>query len=328
MPPARKACHTILLACLILLALAGTGCDGATPGATEASPLPVENTSTPAPTEMEATPTLPSATPAPPSATATELPPDFWKTLPVIPASISERVRDIYRLGLEMGNDRRVFSRIGDCASAAPAFLTGFDRDYNLGEYAHLQPAIDYFKGSFKRPSLAAKFGLNTAGLLSTLWTGEQCVPNETLLDCQYRLDQPSFAIISIGTNESYYVHHAPGSFESNMRIILDGTIAQGIVPILSTKADNIEGDESINATIARLALEYELPLWNFWAAVQDLPNKGMLDPSHLNTVSYANYTDFTIPHSLDYGMQVRNLTALQMLYFILEQLVGIPPTP
>jgi hypothetical protein len=194
-----------------------------------------------------------------------------------------------------------------------------------LGDYASLQPAIDYFKGSFQRPSLAAKAGLNSAGLLTTLWTGEQCQKNESLLDCQYRLDQPSFAIIAIGTNEAYYVKMSPGSFERNMRVILNDTISKGIVPILGTKADDVEGDGSINATIARLALEYQLPLWNFWRAAQPLPDHGLgtLDAEHLSSVSYANFTDFTIPDSLKYGMQVRNLTALQMLDFLRQQLAG-----
>jgi hypothetical protein len=244
----------------------------------------------------------------------------------VIPEKISDRAREIYRLGVTLGNNPRIFSRIGDCTSAYPDFLVGFDGNYNLGEYTSLQPAIDYYKGSFERPSWAAKNGLNTAGLLSTLWTPEQCLSKETLLDCQYRLDQPSFAIISIGGNEVYSVHHEPGAFEKNMRLIIEDTIARGILPVLGTKADNLEGDNSINATIARLALEYELPLWNFWQAAQPLPNHGLADASHLSSVSYLNFTDFSIPHSLEYGMQVRNLTALQMLNFLREQLAESPP--
>jgi hypothetical protein len=259
--------------------------------------------------------------------TVAPLSPDSWQTLPVIPTGISDRVREIYRLGLSLGNNPHVFSRIGDCASAAPAFLTSFDRDYDLDGYAYLQPAIDYFKGSFERPSLAAKAGLNTAGVLTTLWTDEQCKSNESLLDCQYRLDHPAFAIISLGTNEAYYVHHAPGSFERNMRQIIEDTTAQGIVPVLATKADDVEGDSSINATIARLASEYQVPLWNFWLAVQGLPNQGMIEPEHLSTISYSNFTDFSIPHSLEYGMQMRNLTALQMLYFLWQQLAVDSPT-
>jgi hypothetical protein len=266
-------------------------------------------------------------TPQPATAipSATALPPNFWQTLPVIPSQISPRVRQIYQNGLALGNHPRVFSRIGDCNSAAPAFLVGFDGPYNLGAYSSLQPAIDYFQGSFKRPSLAAKAGLNSAGLLTTLWTGQQCQKAESLLDCQYRLDKPSFAFIAIGTNEAYYVHTEPGAFERNMRLILDDTISKGIVPVLSTKADNVEGDGSINATIARLAAEYQVPLWNFWLAAQSLPGLGMVDPEHLSSVSYANFTDFSIPNSLQYGVQMHNLTALQMLDFLQQQLAQTP---
>ena len=262
--------------------------------------------------------TIPAATVIP---TATALPPNFWQTLPVIPTQISPRVRQIYQNGLALGNDPHVFSRIGDCNSAAPAFLVGFDGPYNLGAYSSLQPAIDYFQGSFKRPSLAAKAGLNSAGLLTTLWTAQECQKDESLLDCQYRLDRPSFAFITIGTNEAYYVHTEPGAFERNMRLILDDTISKGIVPILGTKADNVEGDGSINATIARLAAEYQVPLWNFWLAAQSLPGQGLVDPEHLNSVSYANFVDFSIPTSLEHGVQMHNLTALQMLDFLRQQL-------
>ena len=314
--------------CLLLLLLVACARAPATPaGPASPPPFPIRATLPAVPTYTAThtiTPAITEITVSPASTlTPTALPPDFWKKLPVIPDQVSARVREIYQGGLAMGQNPRIFSRIGDCASAAPAFLVGFDRNYNLGEYTSLRPAIDYYKGSFERPSLAAKAGLNSAGLLTTLWTGEQCLKNESLLDCQYRLDHPSFALISIGTNEAYYVHQDPGSFERNMRIILDDTISKGIVPVLGTKADNVEGDNSINATIVRLALEYELPLWNFWLAVQPLPNQGMVEPEHLNSVSYANFTDFTIPNSLQYGMQVRNLTALQMLDFLRQQLVG-----
>jgi hypothetical protein len=325
------------LGCLLLLIL--TACSGSATSPASATPAPTQasvtasplSTNMPVPTqasaEITASPTpILEASPSPTPmlmASPTALSPDFWQRLPVIPTQISARTREIYLSGLAMGNNPHIFSRIGDCASAAPAFLVGFDGKPNLGDYASLQPAIDYYQGSFKRPSLAAKNGLNSAGLLSTLWTGEQCLKNESLLDCQYRLDRPSFAMIAIGTNEAYYVHVNPESFERNMRIIIEDTIARGIVPVLGTKADNVEGDGSINATIARLAMEYELPLWNFWLAVQPLPNHGMVKPEHLSTVSYANFTDFTIPHSLEYGMQMRNLTALQMLNFLREQLAG-----
>jgi len=44
------------------------------------------------------------------------------------------------------------------------------------------------------------------------------------------------------------------------------------------TKADNVEGNHQINFIIAKLAYEYDLPLYNWWRAAQTLPNNG-LDP-------------------------------------------------
>jgi hypothetical protein len=158
--------------------------------------------------------------------------------------------------------------------------------------------------------------------LLTSLWTDEQCLSGESLLECQYRLDHPSFAFISIGTNDTYYVKRDPLVYERNLRLIIEKTISLGIVPILATKADNLEGDNSINTTVALLAMEYEVPLWNFWLSVQDLPDKGLLDDmEHLTTISYLNFTDFSRPHALENGMQMKNLTALQVLYFLWQEL-------
>ena len=60
------------------------------------------------------------------------------------------------------------------------------------------------------------------------------------------------------------------------MRTILDQLIAAGVVPILATKADDRELDEHVNTQYAQLAVEYNIPFWNFWAAVKDLPNRGL----------------------------------------------------
>lgn len=244
--------------------------------------------------------------------------PDFWKDLPVIPTGISDRVREIYQRGLEMGNDPNAFSKVGDCHSVNPYFLTDFDLGegvYDLGDYASLQPTIDYFHGSFSRTSMAAKKGLSTAGVLASLWSDwKYCSSNETPLDCEFRLHRPSFAIISLGTNEAFDVKKDPSTFEGRLRRVIEHSIDQGVVPILSTKADNAEGNHYINYVTARLAMEYQLPLWNFWRAVQPLPEQGLRNPEHLTFAPTKSYTDFSKPENLNYGMQMRNLTALQML--------------
>ena len=91
--------------------------------------------------------------------------------------------------------------------------------------------------------------------------------------------------------------------YEQYMRQIIEYALAQGALPILATKADNFEGDHSINLTTARLALEYDLPLWNFWRAAQPLPNHGMdavrNDKFHISVEAW-NVRSFTGLQALD----------------------------
>lgn len=95
------------------------------------------------------------------------------------------------------------------------------------------------------------------------------------------------------------------------MRAILEYSLQMGVIPILSTKADNEEKDHSINNTIARLAIEYKAPLWNFWRAVQDLPDKGLQeDGVHLTWAA----NRFNDEQAMKKAWPVHNLTALQTL--------------
>lgn len=95
------------------------------------------------------------------------------------------------------------------------------------------------------------------------------------------------------------------------MRKILEYSIENGVIPILSTKADNEEGDFSINATIAKLAWEYEVPLLNYWLAVQTLPDYG-LQEDRVHLTWGRNF--FDDPEAMSKAWPVRNLTALQAL--------------
>ncbi len=144
----------------ILILLCIRACRAPDPQATVTTPSIFTSTSTRTAATFTHSPPPPPATA--PSVTPTALAPDFWQSLPVLPGNLSDRARQVFQKGLELGNSPAVFSRIGDCASAAPGFLTGFYDEYTLGDYAYLQPAVDYFHDSFKRPSLAARAGLNT----------------------------------------------------------------------------------------------------------------------------------------------------------------------
>lgn len=241
--------------------------------------------------------------------TATLSPAD-WKEFPVLP-QVSSRVEDIYALGQSLGNDPQAFAKVGDCGGSISWFLGPFEdgpNHYNLGEYTYLQTLIDHFSGSFGRNSVAAQNGFTASSVFAPVWSDQsQCYPGETPLACEYRVLKPSFVFVMLGTNDRWNI----GAFEGNMREIIEYSINHGVVPILGTKADNFEGDESINRIIARLAIEYEVPLWNFWRAVQPLPRHGLeKDEVHL-TWGPVNFDE---PENLQMAWPVRNLTALQAL--------------
>jgi len=226
--------------------------------------------------------------------------------------SLGSRARDIYQYGLSAGNNPRRFSKIGDCNSVNPFFLTPFDnpRDYRLGgPYVSLQETIRNFAGSFSRESVAAHDGFAAATVLDSAWADRRvCKPGENALECEYRLHHPSLAVISLGTNS---VWQTDADYEAGLRRIVQFLLDRGVVPILSTKADNLEGDGRFNQIVVRLAAEYDIPLWNFQLAVQGLPNSGLTEDNfHL----VWGPSTFTGPADVQTGWQWRNLTGLQAL--------------
>jgi hypothetical protein len=233
-----------------------------------------------------------------------------WQSWPVIPA-VSKTVRELYQRGQTDGNNPRAFSKIGDGEISTAWFFTMFDlgeEHYDLGPHQNLLPVIEYFANSFGRIGISARRGFNTHRILDPSMSDRSlCESDESPLTCELRLHQPAFAILSLGTNQVWQ----PEEFEAGMRQILDILLAQNVVPILSTKGDNLERDHRINRTIACLAQEYELPLWNFWAAIQPLPAHG-LQPD-LEHLTYG-IPDFDDERAMQSAWTHRNLTALQAL--------------
>jgi len=278
------------------------------------TPTPKDGLPSPSP-ELTASPTTmpPTATTRPP------LGKDEWKELPIIP-EMSDHIIEIYQRGLELGNRPNAFSKVGDCGSTPAWFLGDFDRGdsfYDLGEHQNLEAVIQNYLDSFGRTSLAARSGFNASSLFVTLWADRtQCESIESPLDCEYRVHQPSIALINLGTNDVWH----PAEFEPQLRKIIEYSIERGVIPVLATKADNAEGDHSINAVIAKLAYEYEVPLWNYWLAVQPLTSQGLQDDgSHLTW----GRNFFNDPIAMDKAWPVRNLNALQILDAIWIKLQG-----
>ncbi len=202
----------------------------------------------------------------------TPLDPDAWKTLPIVP-HVDASVREIYEYGQSLGNDPHAFSIFGDCQTRPEEFFGVFETEAELVESLEpeMREAVDYFQGSFNRESSTTQDGTTPGSLLWTQWhRGDYgCTFAETPVECELRIHRPSFVIIQVGT------HFESRNTEYLRRIILE-LMDAGVVPILATKADNREKDERVNRDMAMLAAEYDLPLWNFWAAVSDLPNRGL----------------------------------------------------
>jgi hypothetical protein len=233
-----------------------------------------------------------------------------WQSWPVIPI-VGPTARELYQRGQLRGNNLKAFSKIGDGEISTEWFFSAFDLGegyYDLGPYRDLRPVIDHFHDSFGRIGIAARRGFNTQKILDpTQRDPAQCESDESPLACELRLHHPAFALLSLGTNQVW----RPEEFEAGIRQILEILLSQDVVPILSTKGDNLEGDHRINRTIACLAQEYEIPLWNFWLAVQPLPNHG-LQPD-LEHLTYG-ITDFDDEQAMQSAWTIRNLTALQAL--------------
>jgi hypothetical protein len=279
------------------------------------------------PGAADTAPAAPTATPI----VETRLPPEQWREWPVVPELTGREVA-IYQHGLSLGNDPTHFSKVGDCQAIKEVLLGIYDLPdrYTLTEnQGYLQETIDHFTGSFNRDGQAVRGGYNTAAVLSPVWADpEACQPGESPIACEYRLHKPSFVIISL---EVWWEGRTVDRYVEYMRQIIEFYIDNGVVPILSTKADNVEGDHRINLATARLAYEYHIPMWNFWLAVQPLPNHG-IDPDRDGFhISYEAWSvrSFTALQTLDAvwrGVREKETTAPETPAETPEAAVSFPP--
>lgn len=259
------------------------------------------------------------------------------ETAPILPI-VSEHALDIYREALAQGRNPQVFSKVGDCMTASPNFLTPLGTgDYDLGDYADLQETVDYFSAvtvreidgapvnSFSNPGLAAASGCTTAGPLDQTWANPAfCEAGEIPLACEYRVSNPAIALIMFGTNDVYYFDAE--KYETYLRSGIEATLDQNVLPVLSTfptRLDRAEESIDYNRIVVRLAAEYDIPLINLWRALDDLPNDGVNpeDVTHLTVPDDGCLACFDGDH-LQYGITVHNLTTLTALEALREALI------
>jgi hypothetical protein len=267
------------------------------------SPQPVES----------ATITLqPSETP-----TSTEdrrMIPSLWQRAPILP-EISPYSAQILINAEHLELDTHAFSVVGDCMSLPDVFMVFYDDpDFSFSDdYAYLQKTVDQFRGSFSRQSVSAKNGLSAPSAMSPLWADPAlCESNESPVACELRIHRPVIVFINLGSN--WPPSAAAGDYDVYMREIVETILASGALPVISTKADNREGDHRINLINATVAYDYDIPLLNVWRGVQDLPNQG-LNPESFGYLSVDAWNR-------------RSFLGLLMLNELYEVMQHTEPTP
>jgi hypothetical protein len=284
----KRTVNFLLIGIFFLTACGG----GSAPATQPALPPAIQTaaaTTTPLPTftptvTATSTSVLPTLTPSitPTSTPDTREIPYQWRKWPVVP-TLSPNAMQILRATLSNpALDIHTFSKVGDCQMTSGTFLGG----YATGKYAipaGLDPTVAWFTTSMTEESITAANGLGINSILNPLFglaAGyTQCGNNETPLDCELRTKRPAVVLIAMGTNWK------PGgeiSFDKYLRVVVDRVLATGALPILATKADNIEQDWKLNQVTAQVAYDYDLPLVNVWRSVQALPNHGLKAPENV----------------------------------------------
>ena len=240
-------------------------------------------------------------------------------------SSIGGGARAIYLNGQAAGNQRNVFSKVGDSLSDTPNFFRAFGGSYNLRGYGALLPAIQFFSGGNAlggNPFVSGSISAHASwGEVSVLDPGSadhgRCNSGETPVACEMRVVKPAVALIMIGTNDS--PAFPPDVFGSRLRQIVETCIQANVVPILSTLPPRAQYNDNIiayNQVITAMASSYGVPLTDLYSALVNLPNHGYGDDGiHLSVPpgGPSATVDFT-PENLQYGSTMRNLTALQIL--------------
>ncbi|MBN1120358.1 MAG: hypothetical protein JXJ17_04720 [Anaerolineae bacterium] len=302
-----------------------------TPEATD-TPTPTVGPGTPSPTPQPTQrPTrTPTAGPTPTARpVATAAPPASHPGYPALVTGITAHSRQIYLNGQTLGNKSTVFSKVGDSITHSPAFLNpiGQGRTDLHEEYAYLQPAINWFMGtarvanSFDNPSLAERYGWTSADILNPASAEPGCAGRSPLV-CEYELSHPSVALIMIGTNDSTG-HLSVDAFRANLQQIVDISLEYGVIPVLYTIPWNAYGDVSgLNNVIVSTAWVYDVPLIDYYSAMEALPNHGVSDDGvHPSLPPDGNTANFS-EENVQYGYTLRNLISVQALDAIWRQVI------
>jgi hypothetical protein len=188
---------------------------------------------------------------------------------------ITPRARQLFAQGAKAGRDPRMFTIAGDSNSAWPRHLgrltaNTLDKTPFIG-YGYV---LQRYDPSFARQSVAVGGGYRAADMFLPEYAHPACAQREPMFPCELRQSRASVVFIQLGTGDKF----AWREFETNLKRMLDHAIQNNVVPVLMTKADDLEsiqggaGLNHINDVIRRQAEAYQVPLIDWYAASRSQP--------------------------------------------------------
>ncbi|MEO6061038.1 MAG: SGNH/GDSL hydrolase family protein [Thermoflexales bacterium] len=226
----------------------------------------------------------------------------------------------MYAAASARGRDAAIFTVAGDSNSEWPGYLgqiaTGA---YDLRARPAYAAATARFAPSFPRRSTAAGGGLRAADMFLADWPDKPstCERSEGRFACELRLSRAAIIFIQLGTGDRFVW----SEYEGHMRRMLDVALQSGVLPVLVTKADDLESWQGgapidhMNIVVRRLAAEYQLPMIDFFVATRSLPvivNPQLPDRPYTKNGLLDEWGYYF--HLSDLGKEMRILTTLAML--------------
>ncbi len=239
------------------------------------------------------------------------LDPEDWRNWPIIPL-YSKNAIEIYMKAVEAGRDSSHYSIMGDCQAPTWRMFGHFEyQSFSLpDDFKYLQPTLDQYKGQWIRDAVTVNSGFTVASLFSTAWANQDlCGATETPIDCELRINNSPVSLIMLGTN---WGSGRNEEFDTNLRKAVAYLIDHNVLPIIVTKGEATDPDFPLNQIMAEVAYDFDIPLWNFWAGIQDLDNQG-LETELLNNIYHLSIDSYP----------VKRWTGLQTLQALSEAVNG-----
>ncbi len=233
--------------------------------------------------------------------------------------AVANRLYDILDRGPTL--DDAVFAKVGASSLASDRSLSCFAEDpVELGTHGGLQVTLDHYRTGnadgttpFDRDSLAAVAGRTAAWVMD----GDPS-PLAQELDAL----APRLALVHYGTNDmgmgATYASALPGFYEAYSELA-DTLTEAGVIPLLATishRGDRESADHWVpmyNAVIRGIAQREQVPLIDWWLALDALPHKG-LSADGIHVEPHPDGACRLDAEGLEHGYNVRNLLALEAL--------------